>query len=422
LRAQTPLKFFVNMSIVISNISPQLSREHLLELFNCCGTIKTVEITDTEPKVCNITYTEENHAKAAVFLSGTQLGDRPLQVALKSDFKLNSVTKNTTQVNPIAEMLRQQQLLNPQVMNLTTPLLVTSQKRLQEIARTVYVGNVGFNIGEKELIEFFSCCGRAAHIKMAGDTIGKPARFAFIEFDSVEAAQKALCMSGSILGGVAIKVGKANNPIYKPVNSEPTKNIDEIMKKVRQATQKIDKKVENGGKENSDNENEHKTRHRSRSAGRKSKQKKRSRSRNRSRSRSRSRNRRRNRRRNRSRSRSTSRRRRRRRSRSRSRDNTRRYGAFNGSCYNCGDYGHMSIDCRRKDKRSYYSKRSKSAERPMKRSKKPQPDRTGQFFDGHRWQLIDSFPAAMQTLLNNQTRAATGPSRSRTEAKDESKS
>lgn len=240
-------------SCYVSNISPQLSENHIRELFECCGPIKKMEMTTTEPRTCTIQFGDDGHAKAAFFLSGTPLGDRPLTVSLQP-----IVAQPHYAVDP------SKPISYPD----GSPLAM-AQKRENLIARTIYVGNLNLAVEEEALRQFFSTAGTVTATKLAGDTEGKATRFAFVEFETPEMAQMALTLQGTVLGDKAIKVGKAVNPIQRA--EEPQKNISEIMKKVLAHTQNLSAKIE--GKS------------RSRSRDRDRRRRSRSRDRNRSRSR-----------------------------------------------------------------------------------------------------------------------------------------
>jgi RNA recognition motif-containing protein len=81
--------------------------------------------------------------------------------------------------------------------------------------RTIHIGNLVSSISEEELITFFARCGTITNIKLAGNP-SYPARFAFIEFATVQQAQTACSMSGTQLRGKPIKVAIAKNPITTP--------------------------------------------------------------------------------------------------------------------------------------------------------------------------------------------------------------
>jgi len=200
----------------VSNISPQLTENHLRELFECCGAIRKMELTVGEPRSCIIQFGEEAHAKAAFFLSGTPLGDRPLTVSLQTPTSYVNLPEGSP--------------------------LVAAQRRENQISRTIYVGNLNLAIDDDALKQFFSSAGVVTATKLAGEADGKQTRFAFVEFDTPEQAQMALTLQGTVLADKAIKVGKAVNPIQK--NEEPSKNINEIMRKVLAHTERLSKDIE----------------------------------------------------------------------------------------------------------------------------------------------------------------------------------
>jgi arginine/serine-rich splicing factor 12 len=224
-----------------------------------------------------------------------------------------------------------------------------AQKRADEVARTVYVGNLSLETGDEPIKKFFLRCGTVLHVKLAGDnTMGRTGRFAFVEFDTKDAAEQALTMSGGLIGDRVIKVGRSNNPIFKPGGAEakgkpsgssspPSNPQAELLEKIKAYTAKLSEKVER-----KEERERRKKGSRSRSRGRSKKSKHRRRSRSRSRSRGR-------------------RSRRSRRSRSRS--------------------------------------RSISPLPPLHVPPKKKVDRTGMFFDGYNWQPIDEaaqkLPSAM---------------------------
>ena len=87
---------------------------------------------------------------------------------------------------PAATAFSSLPMASPFALNLRNPLfnpafmqLQYDPSRAEEIARTIYVGNIAPHISEKDLTEVFSACGPVSYMKMAGD----PAisRFAFID-------------------------------------------------------------------------------------------------------------------------------------------------------------------------------------------------------------------------------------------------
>lgn len=196
-----------------------------------------------ESRICEITFADLQHAKAALFISGTPLGDRALAVRMKSPAEF----RQTQQMmgGPPGGLLGAPQHQGDE---LSSSLSEASERRQDEVDRTIYVGNVPLAASEQEVRSVFGVCGPILHVKLAGETVGKASRFAFIEFVEKSAANAAMSMTGTMVLDKPIKVGRANNPIFKPGqnnDSGPTnKNMDDIMAKVRAAGAHLKNKVE----------------------------------------------------------------------------------------------------------------------------------------------------------------------------------
>ena len=118
--------------------------------------------------------------------------------------------------------------------------------KAEEIARTIYIGNISSQVSEEELTRFFAAIGPVAYCKLAGD-VSQPARFAFLEFVDVASAQAALQLNGTTLGDRPLKVNHSKNAIVKPVKKiGSNKQIDEAMRKVIEAREKISSKIQDG--------------------------------------------------------------------------------------------------------------------------------------------------------------------------------
>jgi RNA recognition motif-containing protein len=299
-------------SIIVTNISPLLELVHLKELFECCGPISKSSIqkdAEGKPSSCRLTFKDPAHAKAAIFLSGTPLGDRSLQVS--ADMPQNNNSLPAAAVTNVANNLVLPITLpgtglNTNTATVTIPGMnstLNTQKRADEVLRTVYVGNLGPQIEAEILKQFFSACGEISFVKIAGAS-DNASRYAFIEFKELGHAAMAMQLTGSMLGDRQIKVGKANNPIVKPASEEPDpeenqRKIDDAMKKVREAQAKLAEKLvgDTNGKDKDrkrssrsrDRDRRKRSRSRSRSRGRRSSDRDRHRRRSRSRERERDR-------------------------------------------------------------------------------------------------------------------------------------
>jgi RNA recognition motif-containing protein len=100
----------------------------------------------------------------------------------------------------------------------TTPYTLSeaARKRNEEVARTVYVGNIAPECTEEHVRQLFEVCGPMLYIKIAGENSSdKNTRYAFIEFATPEAVNAALTLTNVPMLDRIIKVGRANNPIVK---------------------------------------------------------------------------------------------------------------------------------------------------------------------------------------------------------------
>jgi RNA recognition motif-containing protein len=79
------------------------------------------------------------------------------------------------------------------------------------------------------LRQFFSCCGAVTAIRLCGDS-ARPARFAFVEFDTREAAVAAIGLSNTTLGNHPIRISPSKSSIQK--RTTPVPSSPEILERV----------------------------------------------------------------------------------------------------------------------------------------------------------------------------------------------
>jgi len=89
------------------------------------------------------------------------------------------------------------------------------------ISNKVFVGNLSFDVTREELIEAFSAAGRVVDAKVPTDReTGRPRGFAFVEFESDEAAQKSIdLLNGRDLKGRPLRVNEAENRPPRPAGA-----------------------------------------------------------------------------------------------------------------------------------------------------------------------------------------------------------
>ncbi|KAG0196112.1 Protein srek1IP1 [Mortierella sp. GBA30] len=71
--------------------------------------------------------------------------------------------------------------------------------------KTVYVGNLPLTVTKEQLEEAFHDCGRITRVNIAGKPT-HPTRFAFMDFETVEGAKKALSSTDKIIGDRPLRV------------------------------------------------------------------------------------------------------------------------------------------------------------------------------------------------------------------------
>mmetsp|Transcript_35130 Transcript_35130/g.78183 ORF Transcript_35130/g.78183 Transcript_35130/m.78183 type:complete len:355 (+) Transcript_35130:165-1229(+) len=119
------------------------------------------------------------------------------------------------------------------------------QKGLEDnVKRTVYISYIDLQVTEEQLATFFSECGNVLDCRICGDP-NSAMRFAFIEFQDIDGAQKALTRTGSILGTSPLRVLPSKTAIV-PVNKEyMPKSHDDIERCSRTVyVANIDKKMD----------------------------------------------------------------------------------------------------------------------------------------------------------------------------------
>ncbi|XP_013880385.1 splicing regulatory glutamine/lysine-rich protein 1 isoform X2 [Austrofundulus limnaeus] len=153
--------------------------------------------------------------------------------------------------------------------------------KLNEIRRTVYVGNLNSqNTTAEQLMEFFKQVGDVKFVRMAGDET-QPTRFAFVEFVEQESVARALTLNGVMFGDRPLKVNHSNNAIVKPPELTPqaaAKELESVMKRVREAQSTIAAAIEPETKKRSSSRSRKPRRSRSRSRSHSKSRRKRSRS------------------------------------------------------------------------------------------------------------------------------------------------
>lgn len=118
--------------------------------------------------------------------------------------------------------------------------------KIEEIRRTVYVGNLDSSVTADQLLNYFNRLGEVKYVRLAGED-GQSTRFAFIEFTDQSSVANALQYNGVLLGGRPLKINHSNNAIVKPTSKgseTDQKEVEEAMKRVREAQNLITAAIE----------------------------------------------------------------------------------------------------------------------------------------------------------------------------------
>ncbi|XP_048045884.1 splicing regulatory glutamine/lysine-rich protein 1 isoform X2 [Megalobrama amblycephala] len=258
--------------IQITNLSSAVSSDQMRTLFGFLGDIEELRLypPDNAPlsfssKVCYIKYREPSSVGVAQHLTNTVFIDRALIVVPCAEGKIPEEAKALSLLAPAAPVAS--------LMSGGGLLPIPSPATLQNSTTA------------EQLLEFFKQVGDVKFVRMAGDET-QPTRFAFVEFSDQESVARALTFNGVMFGDRPLKINHSNNAIVKPPELTPqaaAKELEDVMKKVREAQSTIAAAIEPENKNRSSSRSRRSRRSRTRSRSPSHSRKKRSRSRHRGR-------------------------------------------------------------------------------------------------------------------------------------------
>jgi len=110
---------------------------------------------------------------------------------------------------------------------------------------TVFVGNINFDVEEKQLIEELSAVGRVVAFRMVTDRAsGKPKGYGFCTYESPIIADMAVNKLNIVLNGRAVKINYADNNAGQAVQQEAGKlDIEEITESLERMEQEDVKEI-----------------------------------------------------------------------------------------------------------------------------------------------------------------------------------
>jgi len=198
-------------------------------------------------RFCMVEFVQPQHVQAAQQLNGTSLVGSHLSIALATQENIPKIDQSM----PVENGLNPTASLGPVPVAPTVlpgserppsrfPPLTAEQS--DEVSRTVYVGNVNSEASPEAVQALFEVCGKITYCRLAGDAT-HPSRFAFIEFETQEGAQKAMNLNGRNFMERPLKVNQSKNPIVKTPSATPREE-ERIQRKLKKAADRITRWIE----------------------------------------------------------------------------------------------------------------------------------------------------------------------------------
>ncbi|KAJ7377026.1 Protein srek1IP1 [Desmophyllum pertusum] len=266
--------------IQVTNIAQNATVDQMKTLFGFLGDIEEMHLFPEDPmvhlgtatRVCFVKFMDPSSVHVAQHLTNTVFIDRALIVVPVQDGTIPDESKAVQLAAPASAVAGgftgssggllptppyQHRFLLFQLATALTvpaplppppPLNNVDPSKIDEIRRTVYVGNLDTTLSAEQLMAFFSGCGEIRYVRMSGDET-QPTRFAFVEFSEPGAVNTALQYNGVIFGGRPLKVNHSKNAIVKPAtksSDKDRKDIDKAMRRVKEASSIIEDEIDPG--------------------------------------------------------------------------------------------------------------------------------------------------------------------------------
>ncbi|KAJ9450896.1 Polyadenylate-binding protein-interacting protein 8 [Diplonema papillatum] len=196
----------VQRTVHVANVNSQVTDEEVSAFFSQMGQVTYLKLAGDEGKPTRFAFVEfatvEGAKNAISQLSGAVFADK--QIAVKP---------STTAI------VKPEVTTNPAVMAPFRPEIdkTAQSSQLESLAKTVYASNIDIAATEDECIAFFNQAGPVTLVKLAGNEVNKPARFAFVEFMEPVSAYVCLNMlNGATFRDKTLKLQQSTTSIIKP--------------------------------------------------------------------------------------------------------------------------------------------------------------------------------------------------------------
>uniref|UniRef100_A0A9J2PAS1 RRM domain-containing protein n=1 Tax=Ascaris lumbricoides TaxID=6252 RepID=A0A9J2PAS1_ASCLU len=257
----------------VSNICMSATNEQIYQLFSFIGRIAEFKMYPTDNhlhlskfthKFAFVKFEERISVKIAQHLTNTVFIDRAL---ICTPFQSDTIPDEETALKCGGPALCGQRQLPPNVLNKVQDLgdgqqmLYTidptltalglppypalsanmDERRIEEIRRTIYVGNLPKECDSNELMWFFNDnIGEVMYLRMASFNDSLPCAYAYIEFASQPTVLTALQNNGIIFKGKSLCVQHSRVAIVKPERKTMNMALQEVEEaiKVQQDSEK----------------------------------------------------------------------------------------------------------------------------------------------------------------------------------------
>lgn len=166
----------VKHEIFITGIPWEATEEELLEKFAACGEITNARIPTVKGRPSGyafVTFADIHGMRSGLKLDGEDFGGRWM--------KIRAAEKKEAPTKP-------------------------------EGCKSVFIGNLSFDVDEEMVREFFGDCGEIVSCRLAVDReTGRPRGFCHLDFATTEAVDAAIKLKGEELAGRDIRVDYAND-------------------------------------------------------------------------------------------------------------------------------------------------------------------------------------------------------------------
>ncbi|CAG9460471.1 unnamed protein product [Pedinophyceae sp. YPF-701] len=178
--------------VYVGNLPNSINEQQLWALFSQCGFVTTARITGDPTYSTRFAFVEFNsteEAKYACLLDGMEFGGLNLKVSMAMGAD-----------NPGRQAGR--------------PVKLPDDPG--RVARTIHISGVAFDeIPEVALADYFGYVGKVIAVRRSG-------RFAWVEFETAEEAQKALACDGELFGNATMRISTSKTPIHTAGWVNPT--------------------------------------------------------------------------------------------------------------------------------------------------------------------------------------------------------